>query len=240
MRNKKFLLLFFCIVLLTGCTVDYELDITNELVDENITILDYNEENWDLLLDINGHDPMSYRESINIYNNDDSNIYVTNDNSKIYDKELINEGALGLKFKTNYNINEFNNHTYIGNCYKYFNVKNDEDVYTLSTSKTFMCFGGVHPLLEQVNVKIKVNNEVIDSNADSHSGNVYTWNITKENASNKPIIITYRRDKTINEMIDEMFFSDDKIAIAIIVLVVVIVAILFAKAYNKNKKNNQI
>ena len=120
------------------------------------------------------------------------------------------------------------------------NVKNDKDVYTLSTSKIFMCFNDNNPLLDQVNVKIRVNNEVIDSNADSHSGNVYTWNITKENASNKPIIMTYRRDKTINEMIDEMFFSDDKIAIIIIVIVVIVAAILFAKAYMKNKKNNQI
>lgn len=240
MKNKKILLIFFLMFLITGCTVDYELDITNEVVDENITIIDYDESKWDLLQDLNGHDPLSYRDSINIYNKDDVNIYVTSDNTKTYDKELINEGALGIKLKTNYNINEFNKHTYIGNCYKYFNVKNDGDVYTLSTSKVFMCFGGTHPLLDQVNVKIRVNNEVIDSNADSHGNNVYTWNITKENANNKQIILSYKRDKTIGEKIRDLSLKDDKISIAIIIIFFGVVVCIGIYIFIKNKKNNEI
>ena len=189
-----------------------------------------------MLYALETHDLISYRDMLNSYYDAETNIYVMSDNSKKYDKELINNSGLGLKLKTNYNINDFNKHTYIGNCYKYFNVRNDGDVYTLSTSKIFMCFSGIHPLLEQVNVKIRVNNEVIDSNADSHSDNVYTWNITKENASNKPIIISYRRDATI----EEVLFDDDKVSIVFIVLAIIVVAVIFVIAYNKNKKNNQI
>ena len=49
MKVKKFLLMFFFIFLLTGCTVDYELDITNELVNENIDRIEKLRKNEDEL-----------------------------------------------------------------------------------------------------------------------------------------------------------------------------------------------
>lgn len=243
MKVKKIIVLFFLIFILTGCTVNYDLNISDKVISENISIIDYNEVNWDIFKSYGSYsmDDTTYRDLINNYAKEDSVIYSMNDNSGNYDKEIINNSnSLGIKLNYDYKLDEFYKESLIRNCYKYFSVNNDNGVYTLSTSKVFMCFNNDNPLLDRVNVKIKVDYEVIENNADSFSDNEYIWNINKENAGNKPIILSFRVDKAKGNIFEEVLFNDDKVSIAIIIFALAFVIGIVIFAFIKNKKNNKI
>jgi len=189
MKVKVILLSVFVLLICSGCSVEYNLDIDKGLkLNESVTIETFNNEekmkikdyNSYLPIDINADDYSVYQEKkdgVEYYN-------FTKDNNKIM-------------FDYLYDVDKFNNNVFARTCYEYvtvmenYNKEEERNELILSTSKEFLCFK-YYDSLENVVVKIKTTRDVYSNNADNVEGNTYIWNINKAN----------KEDATINLVID--------------------------------------
>ena len=143
---------------------------------------------------------------------------------------------MSLNYK--FNLENYQNSKSVYNCYKYFNVSNTDDTYTISTSKDFLCFNEDYPLLEQVNVNITTKYKVLETNATIIDGDTYSWVINKTNAENSQIIIKFQTKS--DNMFADIINEDNKFLILIIGMLGVIGIIIVSYVYLKSRKNNKI
>ena len=176
-RNLIFII--SAILLLSGCTVDYNLSIDSDFINENISFIENDMSKLDTIRTYGTFwmDDISYRDLINEYMK--MNIASMRDNKSFYDKQLISDNGIGMSLNYKFNLENYQNSKSVYNCYKYFNVSNTDDTYTISTSKDFLCFNEDYPLLEQVNVNITTKYKVLETNATIIDGDTYSWVINK-------------------------------------------------------------
>ena len=239
--NKIKFLIVCAVFFMTGCTVNYDLTISNGMFDENVQIVDYNTGNWDVPKNYAlSHDLSTYRELVEMYVDEQLIINSTKDRNDVYRKELIDEeNILGLNLSYKYNMDKFKNSTLAYTCYKYFSVDENENIYTISTSKKFTCFNNIYPLLGGVNLNIKTDYKVLEHNADSVKNGVYTWNITKDNSDDKQILIKFEmKEKNFN--IENVLTESNMTLVIILLGITILGGVLFYYIFTKNKKNNII
>ena len=89
-------------------------------------------------------------------------------------------------------------------------------------------------------VNIEIDKKVISHNADSVKGNVYTWNINKNNAADKIISIQFKNDlldlKSEKEEKKDFNYMIIFIIFGLITLVLIIILGLIKSISNKNNK----
>lgn len=184
---KKKLILLTNILLLTGCTCEYNLAIEKNTYKEEIIINGTTKEeisnlNQEWTIPVN-------KEEYNI-GGDESTVIDTNIDT--YNYQLNNNS---LKLNYDFTKNSIINSSAISVCYNKITVLDYNNSIIISTSPKTNCFNE-YPDLTNLTVNITVDKKVTANNADSIKGNVYTWNFTKENASNKAINLTLESPKT--------------------------------------------
>lgn len=215
MKIKKFLILL-CLLLLTGCSATYEINIKNGKITENLKLIESDKS----LFDKEQQSGSTIRELFNSELNDEDD-FTTNP----YDVKSINTNdTLGIEYNSIYN-KEIGGLSGLNQCYKDFKVQVADGIVTIETGNNFECYD-YYEFLDSVKVVIKTNHKVIDNNADEKNGNSYIWNITKD--GNKNIKFSYK--ETAND-------NSQYIVISIIIILFVIIALLFLK---KRKKSNEI
>lgn len=177
--KKRIILLIIVVLLTTGCTCEYNLNIDNNTYHENITLTGTTSEEmsnfnnkWQI--------PVDKEEYDNIGGDTESNIKTDSD---IY--EYTKTGNK-LTFKYDFTTSGINNSTAISQCYTLATITSYQNSIIISTSDKVNCFDKYAPLTN-IKINITTTKNVKSHNADSVSGNTYTWNITKDNANNKPI-----------------------------------------------------
>lgn len=174
--NKKISLIIclMSILLFTGCSVEYNLEFKDGQVIEDLNIKEikgnYKEDNF-------------------------TPRYAIPSEKAIYSKSFSN-GNLNYNYK--YNFSNFYKSSILNNCYNAHSFINEDDGYLFQTGSEFKCLpyqegDNVIYDYDKLTVKIKVDSEVIKSNADEVSNGVYKWYITKKNYKNKPISIKFKR-----------------------------------------------
>ena len=188
--KKRIIYLLIIILLLTGCTCEYNLVINGDTYSEEVILNGNNEESslfnqkWQIPVDKDIYNSLSGDPSSNI--DIDDNIY----NYKLSGNKLL--------FNYDFSIHELNNSTAISNCYKTATVNAYQDRIILSTASEVTCFDK-YPNLDELVINITVDRPVISHNADYKNGNIYTWNITRDNFS----------DKSINMILDNSDIIDN-------------------------------
>ncbi len=218
--RRKLLICFFIIFLMTGCSASYNLTIDNNSFSEDI--------------DINF---VSDHAVSNGYCNVPS---VVSSTEEYYDCDMTNNGVnYNIKYNYTYNLNSVNNGFFINRCYSNVDIQDTGDKIVLSTSDYFDCIymydiGKV----DKVNINIKTDLKVLNNNADSISGNVYTWLIDETNYENKPILMEMQKDVMAKDIIEEndSFFTLWFVITFLIFVLVVAYVIIKIKA----KRNNAI
>lgn len=235
---KTYIVLVGIVFLLTGCTVDYNLNIDDSFIKEDISFVERNTNTFDIIRPYGTFwmDNISYRELMNEYMKMD--VAATNDNLHFYNKNLITDNGLGLHLKYNFAIDDYGLNKVVYNCYKYFNVDNENGIYTISTSKAFLCFNEDNPLLEQVNVNIKTKYQVLENNANVVNGDTYSWIINKENADDSQIFIKFQTKN--NRGLDNIISEDNQFLILILGVIGIVSIVVVTYIYLKGKKNNKI
>lgn len=235
--KKRIILLIIILLLTTGCTCEYNLTIDGNTYKEKITIIGENSEEissfnneWKISVDKENNNTPGDPES-NPDNNRNVYKYNLSDNELIFNYDFIGS--------------EFANSMAVSNCYDKLTITNYNKTTIISTSPKANCFKN-NPPLNNVKVKISVDREVINNNADSISGNTYIWNITKENASSKSInLVLDNSEEDINlpSSSNKTTINEKKndYTIYIFLIAIVLIILLGYKWFMKFKdKNNNI
>lgn len=251
MKNKIIFNLALLLIVFTGCTVNYDIELNDDIFNEDIIISETNSKNFSA--DIYGgkygevvrFDDMINQLNIfpqNVLTNQSIDIYDPMnelDGTIYYDKELIvTEFMRSMEFSSSADLENMKYLNSVKQCYDTFNVSVSSDRLSISTSEVNKCFEN-YSLLDKININLNINFkeefEVIENNATIVDGNKYTWVIDKNNYKNQPI----------NIVVDRMPENNKKENISIILLIVcgivlAIGGIIFLFFGIRNRRVNKI
>lgn len=226
MKKKIYIIcLFILIILCSGCTPEYSIEIKNNKITEKLSISNISNE-------------YTLQDFPNMYSIlDEEEEYL-----RTYENNIVN-------YKYTYNFSNFYKSRIIKYCYNAFNLVKDKDAYLLQTGNEFKCY----PLqlsdfdireYEKLTIKIKITDyEVIENNADEISNDIYIWNINKDNYSSKVISIKFK-EKAKEENKDSLKDNNSSIDVTNILLIISVIIIIGIAvvfyALNLNQKRNKL
>lgn len=235
--NKKIFLTIIGLVLLTGCTANYDITINKDLtVEEKFEVI--GDDRFKLTADYT-KDSM-YDTLKETY----SELITEGDLDNVKTKVVNNNLAITSNIKYN-NLSDFSKSKYIKKIYSDgLTVSTDNSVITIKSEDeldNFWLFvDGMEedPLITKLKVSIKLPYQVIDNNASKvdKKTNTYTWEYDFQDY-NKRLEITFDKNKEF------VYGVDTKKVIKYVIYIVIILLIGFAIykiATSKNKNNNKI
>lgn len=237
MKNKC--LLFFVIVLCcTGCHVDYNLNIDNDLnLDEAVVLQADTSSDAERIEKYDEYLPVDY-------NSDDYSSFDKKlPNMKYYSiKKSKDNSSMSLKYK--FDISQFNEGMIAKSCFKYITVmkkKKGEGRYgalLLSTSNRLQCMDN-YENLDQVAIHISSKYKLIESNADEVTHHNYTWYYDRSNYTNKHIYLLLdikEKDLTFWEkFLEGEYFNSFTVTLFIFIVVGIVIFILRRWGIERNK-----
>lgn len=218
----KKLCLVFAILIVTGCSANYKLNINSNFVEEEASI----KVPFDVI------DANSLKKQATSRTAYDGNLYNFNE------KKDSNNYLLNYSYK--YGVGDYSKSTILQKCYEKSGIENTDDVFSISTSDRFNCIEMEDDFyLDEVNVVIETDLKVLDNNADEKNGNTYIWNIDYSNYMNKPIV--FKAEKNIFDKA-KSFVLDIRIISTLLILFIIGFSLYWFIKYLKRKhiKNNQI
>lgn len=202
--KKKLLIPLF--ILLTGCTLKYEVKFDDKVIKEKI-----------IFNDIENVDQNLFYEQYALKN-------------QLYQIELNNDN---VQYLYNYNYNNFSQSLAIKSCFNEFKFIENNNHYSFD-AKGFICIPYQKNDYEfydydKLEIKFVTNHKVIKNNADLIEGNNYYWYITKDNYDSKKIEFEFEKNLNKDRYILIYIF------VFIIVISIVISLILKSKNSKNNK-----
>ena len=180
--KKKILLLIGICLLLCGCSAEINIDLDRANVTEDIHIYAEaaNDEEKEEL-------NMSFRKYMPIYS--ETVVADTEPDEKVkgityYDRELIEtDYGYHYNYKHAFTYNDYNRSTLLRRSFRsaYVEKDNYDKVIKVYTDNQGILLMDEFPMLSNVTVNIKTDYLVLDTNADSINGNVYTWKFDRNN-----------------------------------------------------------
>ena len=214
---KKIILLFMFTILLTGCSCDYELNISDDKVVENVDIsLPYSMDSDD-------------RNKFLDYTKIDNLAVVGGLDNPYYDMSARADNY-GDVYNFNYSYDKehpIKNARTMQSCFEKYKVEETSSYYMFVFRGEFKC----KYKFDDVNITVKTNNEVPKHNStdyDEKEG-VYRWKIDSSNASDVDIKLLVQKDKypeKIKEQSNNLFIN---IFLIVGILVSIVGGIIFTK-----------
>ncbi len=220
MKKIKFILITMCLILLSGCTATYEINIKDDKVIEKLSLIERDVTLFDKVSDTGS----TLRQDFDaLLNNDD--IF----SKKNYEMKSLNDSnQLGIEYSSSW-AKTIVNSSILNQCYDDFNIEIYKGIVTIETGNNFKCYD-YYENLDTIRVVFKTNHKVISTNALEKDGDSYIWNFNEE--SNKNIRISYYEDK--------MDSSFDLVTIMLILTVLGIVGFIIYIIFNRIRQNNRI
>lgn len=225
---KKVVLIFLSIILLSGCDINYNIEIKNNKISTDLD-LNVSEEDYKKYND-NNEEKLSatlyeYFDERKILAFDDMN-YTDFLNKKI----SRSNNALDINYTYNYDYLNFYKSYALNNCFEDFTVLNEDNYFYIKAQGTFNCY------YDETKINIKTDRKVINSNHDSYKDGVYTWNITRDKIDDINIIFQIDKDNSFIP-IDENIENANKVDLFTIVGIVFGVCVLFVLIMFMKKQN---
>lgn len=216
--KKRIIVLLFGVLLLTGCTADYNLEIDNNLLKEEITgMVSKNELNEN-----NSEAPNTVSSLIN------EEQYPFANSTEIYDKKLNEDGNnINYKYSFNYDMTNFDKSSLINTCFENHEIVDLGNYYSIKLSGEFYCL-----YAKNINVNVTSNLNVISNNAKKVKENTYTWVINKD-TTNIEFVVDKTKPFTKNNKKGSSTFR-------IISFVILMVLSGITYLLYKKKSNNEI
>lgn len=227
----KHISIIFLILLLSGCNVEYKIDLDKNLnIEENIKLIPTTTEDEEKFKEFNLFIP------INKEVDDFETLEKKQKDIKYYNQKKSNTT---IQFNYQFNKDDYINSSFVNKAYEFISVTQLKDELVLSTSKEFLLYE-MYENLEEVKITINSKYKLIKSNADEEEKHSYTWIINKENAYEKNIYLkldTTTEDLTIREKIE----NGDYLNIFTISIVLFIIGyFLYKIIQRKGNKRDQI
>ena len=214
---KKIVLLFMFTILLTGCSCDYELNISDDKVVENVDI--------SLPYSMDSDDRSKFLE----YTKIDNLAVVGGFDNPYYDMSARADNY-GDVYSFNYSYDKehpIKNARTMQSCFEKYKVEETSSYYMFVFRGEFKC----KYKFDDVNITVKTNNVVPKHNStdyDEKEG-VYRWKIDSSNASDVDIKLLVQKDKypeKIKEQSNNLFIN---IFLIVGILVSIVGGIIFTK-----------
>lgn len=214
---KKIVLLFMFTILLTGCSCDYELNISDDKVVENVDI--------SLPYSMDSDDRSKFLE----YTKVDNLAVVGGLDNPYYDMSARADNY-GDVYNFNYSYDKdhpIKNARTMKSCFEKYKVEETSSYYMFVFRGEFKC----KYKFDDVNITVKTNNVVPKHNStdyDEKEG-VYRWKIDSSNASDVDIKLLVQKDKypeKIKEQSNNLFIN---IFLIVGILVSIVGGIIFTK-----------
>ena len=220
---KKILWLTLLVFIITGCDVNYNLEVTNDYMIESVDFwYDNNAENEKIIdnyLEVNHQAYFDMDLGIN-YN--------------YSQKKIKDDGKIGMNLRYNYSSDNLQNSSLLDRCYYKKSVTvTDSEIVLYTDGKTNCLYLDDNKNFDSLTINIKTDLPVIENNADEVNGNTYTWKINEKNYQNHPINIRISREDD-----EEQFNFWIIVIIAVIICLIILIAL--GVIYIKNRKNNKI
>jgi hypothetical protein len=232
---KKKILLCIMLLFLTGCDAEYTLEINDDNYEELTSIVEndssnlnktFNNITYKKLFDMYLKKPIPISKYEILQDETDEEI----PNVIYYDKkDLSTNLQTGMELSGTFSSKNIESSNMIEFAYGNLTVEKDDDVISISTENKAKIFEQFSTL-DNLTVNIKTDYKVTENNADKVQNNVYTWNINRENYSNKPIIIEIKTSD------DDISFQMELIIGGIILVLITIMTILFFR-FKTNQSN---
>ena len=232
MKKLKITLFIIIIFLLSGCSVNYTLEINEDnTINENV-------EASEITNRLKSYTRLDEEAAVNylfnIYKRDNEDIKLSHrsDNNKTYAVAYTSHTSIddsASKFKSD--------------IFNKVSISRNNNVVTLTTKLDKMLNSGesYSTIYDDVTINIKLPYKVLENNADRVNKNVYTWTIN-ENTKEKNIMLSYKENvmkDTVNLKINNKTYNINYgfIVIGGIILLVLIIILVVVI---KNKKNNVV
>lgn len=219
---KKIIFLLI-ILLLTGCSANFNVEIKQNTIEQNIFIQANN-----------------YELDGTLLNTIAKNVYIDKQDTTVLGRFrlLNNKNDNPLNAFVSYNINDYDYDYSLYICYDNQNITYSNNILKIETSNYFNCFDK-YSILDDVNINVTTGYKVLENNADKVDGNTYTWNISKTNKKGIKLVL----DTTVDE-IEEKEIKKEKINKNLIFIIIGILVLLgfstVIYVYIKSNKNNKI
>lgn len=234
---KRFALLAVLIILMTGCSINYTIEIKDNKIIETI-------DGYETDIARAGLGDPSFQEIVNIYSGDKELLtsyeLLTSDDScttncKYYDKNtIINSNEVSLLFNATHTFDEYSDSTIPNNYISGFKTEKNGDLLTISSSGNWSLLES-YPTLDDIVIKVKTDYEVESTNATKDADGNYVWKVNK-NTGNKKIYITVNTAYKIGER--EENNKKVMITIALVVSLILLVLLFIGYSLNQKRKNN--
>lgn len=227
MKKIKIIISILTVTIFCGCTVKYNINISDDNITEEINIT----EKKNLITE----------DLDNSFNEDIYSQY-NSKGIKLYTKSKSNNGITNTyTLKQNYAILNYKKARALNECFDAVNIVKDEENenrYLFQTSKGFKCMTYDYAPISSYEINITTDYDVIDHNADSYKNNVYTWNINNDNADQKTIMLEFQKKSTKQKNKNKFNINYEMIAIIIgIIFVAFLIGLGIIKSIsNKNNK----
>ena len=220
MKRKFFLLIL--VLLLSGCSATYKLEIKDDDFKEDISI------------------SMESSEKSNISYFKNNKFYAIMDGAsdfREYNKKVSNNQTESIaEFSYKYDGLEFSSSTILSSCFNAYNVVSQDDYYIISTSEGIRCATEENNvLLDSIKVIIKTNHVVKKSNANYVNGHEYSWEFNKDDYEKGNIYIKLYKDKYVFNYNNEF-----TIKLMIVLGIIIVVAISIFIIIKKVRKARQV
>lgn len=217
MKKKIFLILLP--LLLTGCTINYDLVINENNISETITgsveKSEYEIKDTDTSLN-----------DFYVLINEDVNPVITEND--LYKKNIINtDNGIDYKYTYTYKKN-YDKSRIINTCFENHIIDETEDYYNIKLSGQFYCLYS-----DKIDINVTSNYVVLENNADKVDGNKYKWTI--DNYDNVNIALTISKSVKYEEPVKAKVMSTFQIIGLIIFIVLTIITYFLYKKKNSGK-----
>ncbi len=232
MKRIKKILLLFIIILLSGCSVEYDLTINEDSsVNEKVVAKEVTNR-------MNSNTGVSGEQAINY-------LY------EMFDREGLNtklssttQGSTTIATVTG-NHSTFDDYinNFTSDVFEEAKVERDGNLTTLIFDQSaYISSTSTRGLIyDDITINIKLPYKVIDHNADSYKNNIYTWEIKKDEDLRQ---IKIKYDESDLRSSKEFKFGNIefnvKYSFMVVGIIILIAAAIAAFVYYKNKRNNKI
>ena len=197
--KKRLLLLILLLFFLCGCDATVNLNITGNSVNEEITITAFpdNEHYTDANMLLH-----SFRDYIPAFGSVpivDTEPDVEVSGVKYYQKSVSQVGSgYNFIYKYNYQLSNYKDATSVKEGFKSVSIDNIKQDGTIrfSTDNAGLIYFKNYPSLNNVTVNVTTDYEVLENNADSINGNVYTWKFDKNTRKGIYLLLGEKKEES--------------------------------------------
>lgn len=232
MKKIKIFIFLCSILLLSGCSVEYDLTLNDDLTVSEKVVATERTKRMEALTKQKGEQAVNYL--YNMFKRDGEDITLTSreDDYNTYATAITSHEDIN-DYASKFSSDVFNN----------VNVTKDGNIITFSTTQKELLSSDTNYslLYDDITVNVTIPFEVTSNNADKVTGNTYTWNI-KKNTDYKTIEFSYKEgnkeDQVNINVSDETYNIQYGVIIAVGLIIIIGSIVLFV--YIKNKKNNVV